>query len=48
MNLIMKKHGCLYTTTNNVKRISFSDKFATIMNDSIHTIPTHKIVGVFS
>jgi hypothetical protein len=47
MNLILRQHKT-YTITNNVKRISFTDKFATIMNDTIHTLPTHKIVGVFA
>ena len=46
MNLILKERDT-YVTTNNVKRISFSDKFATIMNDTTHTLPTHKIIGVF-
>jgi hypothetical protein len=46
MNLIIKRHGS-YITTTSVKRISFSNKFATIMRDAIHTLPTHKIIGVF-
>ncbi len=46
MNLILKKRGT-YIITNNIRRISFSDKFATIMNDTTHTLPTHKIIGVF-